>query len=107
MVYAHSGMKEMVLLPSSQLDPGVSVLPEEFLQLGIAVIPSPEDALVSGVKCLTLQLLLVLRCCRTVSFSAGHQHLQSAGEQNSIKSGLSVEEVFHASAQRYLQSTEK
>lgn len=105
MVYAHSGMKDMVLLPSSQLDPGVSVLPEEFLQLGIAVIPSPEDALVSGVRCLMLQLLLVLRCCRTVSFSAGHQHLQSTGEQN--KSGLSVEEVFQASAQRYLQNTEK
>lgn len=60
-VDTHSGIREMMFFPGSQLDCRVSVLLEEFLHLEFAVTPSPEDALVSDVKgCLILQLLLVL-----------------------------------------------
>lgn len=43
-VDTHSGIREMLLFPGSQLDCGVSVLPEQFLPLQFAVTPSPDGA---------------------------------------------------------------
>lgn len=97
-VDTHSGIREMRLFPGSQLDCGVPVLPEEFLHLEFALTPSPEVALVSDAA--ASPGVGVLQSCFLLSRTS--TSAINSGEQNSIKTGLLVEEVFHSAAQKYL-----
>lgn len=102
-VDAHSGIREMMLFPGSQLDCGVSVLPEEFLHLEFLCLPLLRMlwCLVSGVSDAAASPAVgVLQSC--FLFSRTSAPAVNSGEQNSIKTGLLVEEEFHAAAQRHL-----